>query len=128
MVNKETTDGKIKESTMTKEQKEDFINNHKEIVPRNQKNKFENLSIDDKIKKIYFFIDMKKMKEEENKKNKLENKIKDLFIKRKVTTAEVLKVIDFCKQYIEGTKQEEIKKIQLEIERLTNLKSSLETN
>ena len=128
MVNKETTDGKIKESTMTKEQKEDFINNHKETVPRNWKKKFENLSLDDKIKKIYFFIDMKKMKEEVTEKNKLENKIKDLFIKRKVTTEEVLKVIDFCKQYIEGTKQEEIKKIQLEIERLTNLKSSLETN
>ena len=128
MVNKEPTDGKIKESTMTKEQKEDFINNHKEIVPRNWKKKFENLSLDDKIKKIYFFIDMKKMKEEVTEKNKLENKIKDLFIKRKVTTEEVLKVIDFCKQYIEGTKQEEIKKIQLEIERLTNLKSSLETN
>ena len=62
------------------------------------------------------------------KKNKLENKVKDLFVKRKATTEDVLRVIEFCKKYIEASKVEEMNKLQAEIDRLSELKRTLENS
>ena len=115
-------------TTMSKEQMEQYVNENRSIVPRNWNKKFEALTLEQKVKKIGFFFDMQKMRNEAQEKNKLENKVKELFIKRKATTEDVVKVIDFCKQYIQTIKEEEINKLQGEIDRLTHLKQSLETN
>lgn len=127
-VNNETKDSVVKEATMTNEQMEQFVNEHIAIVPRNWKRKFDALSLDKKVTKIRFYLDRQKVKEEAIEKNKLENRVKELFIRRKATTEDVVKVIDFCKQYIQSTKEEEINKLQAEIDRLSHLKQSLENN
>jgi transcriptional regulator NrdR family protein len=80
------------------------------------------------VSKIEYYINSQKRKQEYIEKNKLENKIGELFKKRKVSTEDVVRVIDFCKKYIESTKEEEIRKLQNEIDRLTHLKNTLETN
>ena len=126
--NTETKKGAVVESTMTKEQMEQYVNENIAIVPRNWKRKFDAMKIEQKVSKIRFYLDYQKLKEEAIEKNKLENRVKELFIKRKATTEDVVRVIDFCKQYIQTTKQEEINKLQSEIERLTHLKETLETN
>ena len=113
---------------MSTEQMEQFVKENIAIVPRNQAKKFESLKLDQKVSKIRFYIDIQKMKEDAREKNKLENKVKDLFVRRKVTTEDVLRVIEFCKKYIESTKVDEMNKLQLEIDRLTELKRSLENN
>lgn len=113
---------------MTTEQMEQFVKENISIVPRNQTKKFESLKLEQKVSKIRFYFDMKKMREDAIKKNKLENKVKDLFIRRKATTEDVLRVIEFCKQFIESSKVEEMKKLQAEIDRLTDLKRTLENN
>lgn len=118
----------VVEPTMSNEEKEKFVNENLSIVPRNWRKKFDLLSLDQKVAKIHFYIDFQKLKYEAFEKNKLENKVKELFIKRKATTEDVVKVIDFCKEYIQTTKQEEINKLQDEIDRLTHLKQTLETN
>ena len=93
---------------MTNEQMEQFVKENISIVPRNQAKKFESLKLEQKVSKIRFYIDIQKMKEDAKEKNKLENKVKDLFVRRKVKTEDVLRVIEFCKKYIESTKVDEI--------------------
>lgn len=116
------------ETKMSKEQMEQFVNENTAIVPRIHRKKFEALSLEQKVAKIQHYIESKKMKEEWVEKNKLENRVKDLFDRRKVTTEDVLHVIEFCKKYIESTKAAEIEKLQTEIERLSSLKRTLESN
>jgi hypothetical protein len=80
------------------------------------------------VEKINHFIQAKKTREEHLEKNKLENRVKDLFDRRHATTEDVLRVIEFCKKYIESTKEAEINKLQTEIDRLSSLKRTLESN
>ena len=113
---------------MTNEQMEQFVKENINIVPRNQAKKFDSLKLEQKVSKIRFYIDIQKMKEDAREKNKLENKVKDLFILQKATKEDVLNVIEFCKKFIESSKVDEMNKLQLEIDRLTELKRSLENN
>lgn len=113
---------------MTNEQMEQFVKDNISIVPRNQTKKLESLKLEQKVSKIRLYLDIQKMKEDAREKNKLENKVKDLFVRRKATTEDVLRVIEFCKQYIETSKVDEMNKLQAEIDRLTNLKRALENN
>jgi len=113
---------------MTNEQMEQFVKENIKIVPRNQAKKFESMKLEQKVSKIRFYIDIQKMKEDAREKNKLENKVKDLFVRRKATTEDVLRVIEYCKKFIEPTKVDEMNKLQAEIDRLTELKRSLENN
>jgi hypothetical protein len=125
--NNENKNG-VTNPAMTNEQMEQFVKENISIVPRNQTKKFESLKLEQKVSKIRFYLDIQKMKEDAREKNKLENKVKDLFVRRKATTEDVLKVIEFCKQFIETTKVDEMNKLQAEIDRLTELKRSLENN
>ena len=118
----------VANQTMTNEQMEQFVKDNVAIVPRHQAKKFESLKLEQKVSKIRFYIDIQKMKEYAREKNKLENKVKDLFVRRKATTEDVLRVIEFCKKYIESTKADEMNKLQAEIDRLTELKRTLENN
>ncbi len=132
MANKNSNDNKpndkVAEVTMSNEQMEQFVAEHLSIVPRNWRSRFDALSLDKKVSKIRFYIDMQQMRANAMERNKLENKVKELFIKRNATTEEVVKVIDMCKEYIQSTKEQEITKLQDEIERLTHLKNALEAN
>ena len=98
--NLETKNNVVANPTMTKEQMEKFVKDNYSIVPRFQCGKF----------------------------NALENKVKDLFVRRKATTEDVLRVIEFCKKFIEASKVEEMNKLQAEIDRLSELKRTLENS
>ena len=126
--NNENKNNVVANPAMTKEQMEQFVKENVSIVPRNQTKKFESLKLEQKVSKIRFYIDIQKMKEDAREKNKFENKVKDLFVRRKATTEDVLRVIEFCKQYIETSKVDEMNKLQAEIDRLTDLKRALENN
>ncbi len=126
--NNENKNNVVANSAMTIEQMEQFVKENISIVPRNQTKKFESLKLEQKVSKIRFYLDIQKMKKDAREKNKLENKVKDLFVRRKATTEDVLRVIEFCKKYIESTKADEMNKLQAEIDRLTELKRTLENN
>ena len=126
--NNENKNNVVANPAMTNGQMEQFFNDNISIVPKNQTKKFESLKLEQKVSKIRFYIDIQKMKEDAREKNKLENKVKDLFVRRKATTEDVLRVIEFCKQYIETSKVYEMNKLQAEIDRLTDLKRALENN
>jgi hypothetical protein len=127
-LNTETKNVETAQPQMSKEQMEQFIKENNSIVPRNRRKQFEALSLEEKVAKIRYYIQSKKQKEENIEKNKLENRVKDLFDRRHATTEDVLRVIEFCKKYIESTKEAEINKLQTEIDRLSSLKRTLENN
>ena len=126
--NTETKNNVTAQPQMSKEQMEQFIKENNSIVPRNRRKQFEALSLEEKVAKIRYYIQSKKQKEENIEKNKLENRVKDLFVRRNATTEDVLRVIEFCKKYIESAKADEINKLQTEIDRLSSLKRTLENN
>lgn len=126
--NNETKNNVVANPAMTNEQMEQFVKDNYSMVPRFQRGKFNSLTLEEKVEKIHYYINYKKMRAELEEKNRLENKVKELFVKRKATTADVLKVIEFCKQFIEASKADEVNKLQAEIDRLTDLKRALESN
>ena len=127
-VNAKAKNNEVAETKMSNGQMEQFVKDNTAIVPKNQRKKFEALTLEQKVSKIHHYLDSQKTKGERVEKNKLENKVKELFDRRKVTTEDVLRVIEFCKKYIESTKAAEIEKLQTEIERLSSLKRTLESN
>ena len=126
--NPEATKNVAAETTMSNEQMEQVVKENIAIVPRNQTKKFNSLTLEKKVSKIHFYLNMQKLKADAKEKNKLENRVKELFVRRKATTEDVVRVIDFCKEYIETTKVDEMNKLQAEIDRLTHLKQTLENN
>lgn len=127
-LNTEAKNTETAQQKMSNEQMELFIKENYPVVPRNCRKKFEPLTLEQKVEKIHYYIESKKQREEYVEKNKLENKVKDLFIRRKATTEDVVRVIEFCQKYIESAKADEIKKLQIEIDRLSSLKRTLENN
>lgn len=100
---------------------EDNIN----IVPKNQRKKFDSLSLQHKVAKIQFYNDMAKMKEDSRIKNSIPYRVKELFDKRHATIDDASDVLKFCNEFIDGYKFREIAKIDEEIARLEQMKQSL---
>ena len=100
---------------------EDNIN----IVPKNQRKKFDSLSLQHKVAKIQFYNDMAKMKEDSRIKNSITYRVKELFDKRHATIDDARDVLKFCNEFIDGYKLREIAKIDEEIARLEQMKQTL---
>ena len=95
------------------------------IVPKNQRKKFDSLSLQHKVAKIQFYQDMAKMKEDSRIKNSISYRVKELFDKRHATIDDARDVLKFCNEFIDGYKLREIAKIDEEIARLEQMKQSL---
>ena len=100
---------------------EDNIN----IVPKNQRKKFDSLSLQHKVAKIQLYQDMAKMKEDARIKNSMVNRVRELFNKRHATIDDARDVLKFCNEFIDDYKLREITKIDEEIARLEQIKQSL---
>ncbi len=111
-----------------KEQMELFIKDNDNWVPKNQRKKYESLSLEGKVAKIKFWQDMKAMREQFTEARKIENKVKSLFEQRKPSVEDVLKVIEYCKSYISDCKAAELAKLDEEIARLNEMRTALENN
>ena len=71
--NPETKNNVVANPTMTKEQMEKFVKDNYSIVPRFQYGKFNAMTLEQKVEKIHYYINYKKMRAEMDEKNKLEN-------------------------------------------------------
>lgn len=109
-------------------QMEQFINDNDSIVPKNQRKKYDAMTLEQKVAKIKFWQDMKQMREQWTEAKKIENKVKSLFEQRKPSVEDVLKVIDYCKSYINDCKAAELAKLDEEIARLNEMRTALENN
>lgn len=116
------------ESENNQQEMEQFVQEHINSVPRMWKTRFESFTLEEKVARIKQWEQNRKNIAEYKEKSKLENRVKALFEQKKPTTEEVLKVIEFCKTFIDGIKKQEIDNIDEQIQKLMQMKSQLENN
>ena len=113
------------EKNINEKELQQFVDENINIVPKNQMKKFEAMPLKDKAAKIRFYQDIQKLKEDAKIKNSVINRVKEVFDKRHATVDDAKEVLDFCNEFISSFKQREIEKIDAEIQRLQEMKSSL---
>lgn len=113
------------EKKLNEKEMQEFINENKLIVPKNQKVKFDSMPLDKQYAKIKFYQDMVRMKEDAREKNRLINRVKDLFDKRHATVDEVKEIVIYCNDFIESFKEKELERLDAEIAKLEAMKQSI---
>lgn len=107
------------------DEKTQFINENINFVPDNRKRVFKTWDIDKQYEMITRWKKNYEWRKQWEENNKIENKVKDLFIRRKVTIDDVMTVIDFCKAWIKEEQDHEIARIDEEIARLEERRNTL---
>ena len=102
-----------------------FVTENINVVPKNQMKKFNSLKLEDQVKKIQFYFDIKRLREDGKIKNSVPNKVKELFEHKKATIQDAKDVIKYCSEFIDGFKQREIEKLDAEIAKLQAMKQSI---
>ncbi len=110
---------------MDENEKEQFINEHIELISSRMREKFNTWPLETKFDYIQKRIEWEKSVKEAKENAKLCNQVKKLMMKKKATVNEVQEVIDICHTFIDELKQAERDKIDNEIKRLQDLKKSL---
>ena len=110
------------ESIMDEETMQAVVEDNIGIVPKNQRKKFDTLSLQHKVQKIKLYQDLAHMREEAKIKNSDPNKVKELFDKRDATVEDAKAVLQFCSNFIDNYKIREIEKIDAEIQKLEEMK------
>lgn len=110
---------------IAEENKVQFINENIHMVPKNQMRKFQSLDIDGQVDKIQFYFDMQKMKDEWKEKNRMVNRVKDLFEKRHGTVEDAKDVMRYMQDFIDTAKEREIADIDRQIAELEERKLNL---
>lgn len=113
------------EKKLNENEMQEFVNENKLIVPKNQKAKFETLSLEKQVSKLKFYQDMIKMKADAMEKNRIINRVKDIFDKRHATVSDANDVIEFCQEFINNFKQKRLDEIDEKIKELQLMKESL---
>lgn len=102
-----------------------FVTENINVVPKNQMKKFNSLKLEDQVKKIQFYFDIKKLREDAKIKNSIPNRVKDLFEVKHGTVEDAKAVMRYCQEFIDTFKQREIEKLDEEIKKLQAMKESL---
>lgn len=111
---------------MTDEQMQQFVAENIDIVPANQRRRFELYPIDKQVDKIMFYRSTKQMWAEAAEKNKLVNKVTELMVKRNATIQDANEIIEACRKFIKDTREAEISRIGDEIARLEEMRQQLQ--
>lgn len=115
----------VMEPIMNAEEMKAFVEQNKHLVPRNQVQKFNVLTLEKQVSKISFYLDMQKMREDAKERNKIINRVKELFNKRHASVDDAKDVLGFCSEFITNYRQRELDKLDAEIARLEELKLQL---
>lgn len=110
---------------MDNETMEAIIEDNMHIVPKNQRRKFDALTLEQKIAKIQFYQDIQKMREDARIKNSIGNRVKDMFEKRHASIEDAKEVLQFCTEFIDNFRQHQIEEIDRQIAELEQLKENL---
>lgn len=104
---------------------EAIVEDNISIVPKNQRKKFDSLSLQHKVAKIQLYNDMAKMKEDSRIKNSIPYRVKELFDKRHATIDDATEVIKFAQEFVDSFKQRQIEDIERQIAELEEMKLKL---
>lgn len=105
---------------------EQFVNDNIGIVPTMMKKRFLKLTIEEQVKKIEFYKERQKWMEEYKEKNRVVNRVKEIFEKKKATVQDAKEVMKYCQDFLDSFKQREIEKLDEQIAKLEEMKKSLE--
>lgn len=115
----------IETSQVTNKELEQFVKDNDNWVPKNQRKKFDAMTLNQKAAKIKFWQDMKKMRDEITEKHSVPNRVKELFEKRHATIEDAKAVLQYCTEFIDNFKQRQIEDIDEQIRQLELMKQSL---
>jgi len=115
----------VENIVMDDETKKALIEDNLYLVPKNQRKKFDAMSLDHQFAKIQLYQEFAVMRETARMRNSIINKVRELFDKRHATIDDAQSVIMFCNEYIDGFKQRQIEEIDRQIAELEQLKENL---
>ena len=95
------------------------------MVPKNQSKKFETLTLEQKVKKIQFYIDIEKLKADAKIKNSVLNRVKEVFDKRHATIDDAKQVIEFAQEFVDNFRKHQIEEIDKKIAELEQMKETI---
>ncbi len=113
------------EPIMDEGQMKQYVEENMHIVPRNQTQKFNALSLDKQVSKISFYLDMKKMREEAKVKNSVINRVKEVFEKRHANIDDAKQVLNFAQEFIDNYRMMQIAELDKQIAELEAMKEAL---
>ena len=125
-VNKQVENVTVENNSVELTEKQKFIEENLNRVPKIMMNRFKKLSEDDQYEKIKHYIRMETMREEARERSRIVNRVRDIFDKRHATVNDAQEVLKYCEEYINQFKQQEIEKLDAEIQKLQALRQSLE--
>lgn len=105
---------------------EKFVTDNLSLVPNVMKSRFDKLTLEEKVQKIKDYQQRQEWKKEWEEKNKMVNRVKELFEKRHATVQDAKEVMDFCKDFINSFKQREIEKLDEQIQKLQEMKKQFD--
>lgn len=115
----------MKQNEMNETEMQQFVTENINIVPKNQLKKVQGLELKKQVSKIQFYIDVQKMKADAAEKNKIVNKVREMFDKRHATIDDAKEVIKFAQEFVDSFKQRQIEDIDRQIAELEELKLNL---
>lgn len=102
-----------------------YVEENIHMVPKNQSKKFETLTLEQKAKKIKFYIDIEKLRADAKIKNSVLNRVKEVFDKRHATIDDAREVIKFAQEFVDNFRQHQIEEIDKKIAELEQMKESI---
>lgn len=123
---KENNDVVVVENNTTNESQEQFINENISVVPKLRMKKFMQLSLDEQVKSINHYIELRRIRQEWEERAKVINRVKDIFERKHATVDDAQEVLSFCEDFINNYKQKEIDKLDEEIRKLQEKRNALQ--
>ena len=112
-------------TVMDEQQMQQYVERNIHMVPKNQRKKFETLTLEQKAKKIQFYFDIEKLKADAKIKNSVLNRVKEVFDKRHATIDDAREVIKFAQEFVDNFRQHQIEEIDKKIAELEQMKESI---
>lgn len=123
---KENNDVVVVENNTTNESQKQFINENISVVPKLRMKKFLQLSLDEQVKSINHYIELRRIRQEWEERAKVINRVKDIFERKHATVDDAQEVLSFCEDFINNYKQKEIDKLDEEIRKLQEKRNALQ--
>ena len=115
----------VENVSMDEQTMQAIIDDNIEIVPKNQRKKFDALSLEAKIAKLQFYQDIATMRAEAKVKNSIPNKVKELFEKRHANIEDAKQVLKYAQEFIDNYRMMQIAELDKQIAELEAMKEAL---
>lgn len=110
---------------MDEQQMQQYVEENIHMVPKNQRKKFDTMTLNEKIEKMQYYQDRAVKIEQWKQSASIVNKVRDLFDKRHATIDDAKEVIKFAQEFVDNFRQHQIEEIDKKIAELEQMKESI---